>query len=480
MIGNVTGVLGLAAGASLAAFGLAALDTRYAMAVLAAVAAGDLLLWLGSWTRVRAILVAALATGLSIGLGITFFLHTSVSDSYLPFVGGAEGMTLSLTLLSALVYAGVRALSPAVPKLRISPAIVVPQLLFMAAGLVSLLAAEYPALTLLEEQRQLCLLFICIVLMNLTAAEMMTYQRALAGTVILQAVLVGLQWASGRTLGLGLLGEGALLEQTTGAGQVARPVGTLGDPNIASYFFEITGPMVLLLSLSLRHWGDRLLQAVAALAAFAGALMTLSRGAWITLPLCSVLALICYLGRRALQKPIAMRLGAGALLAAAAAAAAWPFLIERLFGEDGGSTGHRIPLAQATWQVLTEHGLIGIGLNNFAPMFEHADPTGYFRVFSGVNHVVHNLHLLVWTEVGTLGFAAYLSLFGAGWAIAYRLRGSEPTARALAFGTAFGLLAHFLHGFVDPGFKLSLVISQLVMAQFGVLAWLQLHRAPRL
>ncbi len=479
MIGSVAGLLTLAAGASMAAFALAGIDMRYALTLLAAVAAGDFLLYLGSWSRVQFALVASLATGLSVGPGITFFLHTSVSESYLPFVGGAEGVTLSLALLSALTYAGARALSPAAPLLQINWAIVVPQILFMAAGLVSLLAARFPALTLLEEQRQLGLLFICIVVMNLTAAEMATYQRALAWTVILQATLVGLQWSVGRPLGLSLLGEGALLDQTTAVGQVARPGGTFGDPNIAAYFFEITGPTALLLALSLRRPSDRLLQAAAAMAAFFGALVTLSRGAWIALPLCSLLALMCFLGRRALQTRIALRLGGVALLAAIAAMAAWPFLSERLFGEDGGSTEHRIPLLKATWQVLMSHGLIGIGLNNFAPTFETADPSGYFRIFSGVNHVVHNLHLLVWTEVGTLGFAAYLSLFAMGWVTAYRLRNGQAAERALAFGVGFGLLAHFLHGFVDPGFKLSLLISQLVVAQFGVLAWLQLHHAAR-
>ncbi len=38
-----------------------------------------------------------------------------------------------------------------------------------------------------------------------------------------------------------------------------------------------------------------------------------------------------------------------------------------------------------------------------------------------------------------------------------------------------GFLAHLIHGFVDPGFKLSLTVSQLIAGLFGLIAalWLQ-------
>ena len=475
MIGAGVAPLAIGLSASLLALALAAVETRYVVAVLALVGVFDGLLLLGSWQRVRAIMVGGLALGLSLGVGISFFLHTAVEGSYVPFVGGAEGVTLSLSLLAALIYAMARLADPTRQPWRLCGALIWPQLLFMAVGLLSVLNATYPLFSLLEELRLLCLLGLCIVVMNLAEAEMLIYQRVLAASIMLQAAVVALQWTTGHSLGLSILGEGLLIEQTMNSGMVARPVGTLPDPNIASYFFEITGPAMLLLTFAARPGPTRLLFAAATLAAWIGTFLTLSRGAWLALPLCSGLAVVCFLGRRLLRPSVLVPLGAVALLACAAIAVAWPFLAERLFGDDGGSTGHRLPLLAAAWQVLANHPWLGIGLNNFALTLQHDDQTGYFRIFPHLAQVVHNLHVLVWTEVGTLGLIPYLLLFAAAGRAAFLVRHENDAVRALAFGAAFGLLAHFLHGFVDPGFKLNLVISQLVNAQIGVLGWLQLR-----
>jgi O-antigen ligase len=462
------------------AIALTMLETRYMLAAVAGVAALDALLLLGRLSRVRSAMIAAIVMGLSIGLNISFFLHTTVPGAYVPFVGGAEAVTLSLTLCGALGYMAADRMERGRRRWTINHWLVWPQLLFMAAGLLSLLNANEPWLSLLEEIRLACLLLVTLVVMNFCGAEPRLYIKVLALSVILQAALVGAQFASGQSFGLRVFGEGDLIASTVDARMVSRPTGTLSDPNITAYFFEITGPLMLALALTPGAMQRRSLFAVATAAAWFGALLTLSRGAWLALPFCSALVVVAITGRRLFSLRSFLILGALGSVALISAAVARPIIGPRLFGDDGGSTGHRIPLIEAAWSVLSQHPVLGVGLNNFALAFERLDQTGYSRVFQHVDHVVHNLHLLVWTEVGLVGFIAYLLTFGAAFAAAFLLRRAEAAVRIAAIGVAAGLLAHLLHGFVDPGFKLSLVISQLIAAQIGLLGCLLLQaRRPR-
>lgn len=460
------------------AIAVGALQTRYLAAVLAAAVGVIALPLLGSPARIRLIMAAALATGLSVGLSISFLHHTEVAGSFIPFVGGAEAVTVSLSLLAILGYIAAEAVERWLygrrRRLRFSALLIIPHLLFMLAGVLSLINARDATLVWLEELRLLTLLLAILVTMNLTERELRAYLLTLAGTVVLQCGLAWTQFVTGRSLGLGVFGESKLIVTGIDYTAISRPTGTLGDPNILSYFFEITAPVMLALFYAGRTRVSRLVFGLAAIAAVAGALATYSRACWATLPLTLAFITFAVRGRRIVSLRSAIT---GLLIGAVAGGAlayAWPMIAKRLFGNDAGSFGQRWPLARAAWSVLLQFPLVGVGLNNFAISFARYDTTHYSRVFTHVDHVVHNLHLLVWTEVGSIGFAAYLAFFVAALIAAGRVR-ADPWARALALGCAAGLAAHLLHGLVDPGFKLSLTVSFLVSAQVGVIGALYMR-----
>jgi O-antigen ligase len=476
------GLLGLACVPLASA--VAGLETRYMVAVCGIVAGLVALPLLGSPARVRMVMTIGLALGLSVGLSISVLHHIEVAGSFVPFVGGAEAVTISLSLLATLGYivaeAADRFLYNRRRGLRISWLLVVPPVLFMLAGLLSLTNAWDSTLVWLEELRLVTLLLATLVTMNLTRGELRAYVLTLAASVVLQCGLAVVQFATGRTLGLGVLGEATLVVTGIDYSSIIRPTGTLGDPNILSYFFEITAPVMLALFYAERDGLSRLLYALATVAAVAGAVATYSRASWATLPVTFGFITVMVWGRRIFS----LRSALTALLLGACTAAAlvyaWPLLAKRLFGDDAGSFGQRMPLDKAALSVLEQFPVFGVGLNNFAVSFTRYDTTHYSRVFVGGDHVVHNLHLLVWTEVGTVGFLAYLAFFGSAFLAASRVR-ADPWARALALGCAAGLGAHLIHGMVDPGFKLSLTISVLISAQIGVIGRLYLHdndRAP--
>ncbi len=94
-------------------------------------------------------------------------------------------------------------------------------------------------------------------------------------------------------------------------------------------------------------------------------------------------------------------------------------------------------------------------------------------MFDRSNHVVHNLHILVLTEVGLVGYGAFALVFGIGlwrgFAAVRRAPVGDPLA-AIAGAAAVGLLAHLLHGLVDPGFRLNLGIAELLYTALGMIA----------
>lgn len=472
------GALMLGAACVPAAVAASAVETKYMLALVAIAIALTALLLAGSFARARLIMVVSLAVGLSIGLSISFLHQIDLPGRYVPFVGGGVALTVSLGQLGALGWLLIRLAEARLMRrpfpLRLVPLVVWPQLLFMAVGVLSLVNAMHPILVWTEMLRLAGLLMISIVVMNLSPRELQVFIWTLVLGIMPQFLLVGVQFATGRNLGLGVLGETALVQTVIDSGSVARPGGTFGDPNILSYFFEITYPVALAMAFAGASASARLAGAGSSVAGIGGIILSYSRAAWGTLPLSTIIMVAAVLGRRALSARALIAGVFGSLLACGAVIAAWPFIERRLFGDDAGSSGHRIPLIRAALSVWEQFPLLGVGLNNFAVSFSLYDRTGHSRIFLQGDHVVHNLHVLVLTEVGVIGYAAFLGHFVAAAILARRIR-RDPTSRALAIGLCTGMLAHLLHGLVDPGFKLSLTVSQLLAASFGLLGALWLR-----
>jgi O-antigen ligase len=90
--------------------------------------------------------------------------------------------------------------------------------------------------------------------------------------------------------------------------------------------------------------------------------------------------------------------------------------------------------------------------------------------------VVHNLHLWIWAEVGTIGLIAYLAPFAITiWTAWTRAARAPPAPRAILAGIGAGLLAHLMHGMVDPGFRISLTVSFLIFTLMGIVGAIALQ-----
>jgi O-antigen ligase len=471
-------VLGVVAAA--AAVKLSDLPVRYMAAIPAALAGLIGLPLLGSRRRARDVVVIAMTVGLSVGFSISFLLRLYVPGKFVPFLAGAEGVTISLTLVATGLFFGLWLFDQVFYAAGRRPLayarLIWPPVLFMAAGILSLVnAADYP-LAFLEEFRLLCLIGVTVAVMNFTARDVEIYLLTLAVSVMLQAGLAVMQYGTGSSLGLSLFGEAAPVLAGVDFETVARPTGLFGDPNIMAYFFEITAPMLLALCLVTENQLKKLIYLVATLAALTGILVSLSRASWIATPITFGFILITVGGHRLinLRNALIAIVAAGAV--AVAAVYVYPIIRARMFGDDAGSEAQRIPLDLAAIYVIAKFPWFGVGLNNFAITFTTYDTTGAASVRPDVDYVVHNLYLYVWTEVGTVGFLVFLWYFGSVFLETFRLRRADPRIRAIVFGISAGLFAHLIHGLVDPGFKLNLTISQLIAAQIGIVGWMAMAR----
>lgn len=445
------------------------------LAGVGAVAALPLLLWLLGDVRAAAVLVFGIALTVPVNLDFNLLVR--------DHVGGAPSITISLTVLGFVLFYLAwmhRTAAGAQDRtLVFHRPITAAALLLLAATPISLINAADPALVALEWIRLVLLVLSLVAVMSLQDERLVrVWIVALSVQVVLQAGLAGSQYFLKRSLGLAMFGEDALVEQDIGY-VVTRATGTIGHPNVLSYFFEILLPVMWGLALTRQRPLWRWWFGLACVAGLVGIMTTLSRGSWLTLPVSFAIVFFMVYGRRILRLQGligSFLVGCGLLVALYFA---WPTIEKRFTHSDYKSSASRAPLNRAAWSVVEQFPVAGVGLNNFAESFKTYDTTGNSRIFRGYRHVVHNLYLWIWAETGTIGLVAYLAPFLVTIAVAFRhAPRAPPVPRAILAGSGAGLLAHLLHGMVDPGFRVSLAVSFLIFTTMGVVAALAL-RYPR-
>jgi O-antigen ligase len=122
-------------------------------------------------------------------------------------------------------------------------------------------------------------------------------------------------------------------------------------------------------------------------------------------------------------------------------------ILARLSADDRGAAYSRIPLMQMAYNIIRDHPVFGVGSNNYAAVLkDYVTPE-----FSGdFIYTVHNKYLIVWSETGLAGLAAFVSFLlmtvrrgWQGWQIKDRLLSS------LAMGFTAGVIGQMIHMFVD-------------------------------
>jgi O-antigen ligase len=435
-----------------------------------------LILWLNSERVVAKLLVAAMALSIPINLDVNLL--------YRHHVGGAPSITVNTTLLLLIVFFLVWAYRYATGLQQHFVTVYRPLawagFAILALTPMSLLNAEHVDLVWLEWIRLLCLVLAMIATMSLQSRHLVRlWIFVLSLQVLIQAGLAGSQYALKKTLGLEIFGEQSLVEQNIGY-IAARATGTVGHPNVLSYFFEILLPVMLALALTRQPGRRQLWFGLVFVAGLGGILTTLSRGSWLTLPVSLGIVVLFVYGRRIVRIRSAVIVFLIGCLLAGASYFAYPVIEKRFTHTDYKSAQSRMPLNLASISIIEKYPVFGVGLNNFAEVFKREDETGKSRIFRGYQHVVHNLHLWILTETGIVGYIAFLAPFMVTIGIALKVGPrAPPVDKAILAGISAGFLAHLAHGMVDPGFRVSIAVSFLIFTLMGIAGAIALQNPAR-
>jgi putative inorganic carbon (HCO3(-)) transporter len=178
--------------------------------------------------------------------------------------------------------------------------------------------------------------------------------------------------------------------------------------------------------------------------------LTHSRGAWLLGVPASLLFIGALRGRRALLAAV------GATVAALVALL--PFAgaerIRTLFDLGGGTAFHRLKLWEATVNMIRDHPLWGVGLDNFLYQYpRYMLPEAWQE--PDLSHP-HNVVLDWWTRLGVLGVGALVWVEVAFFRLGLRLYRSldDGDLRALVLGLMASMVDFLAHGLIDNSFFL--------------------------
>jgi O-antigen ligase len=123
-------------------------------------------------------------------------------------------------------------------------------------------------------------------------------------------------------------------------------------------------------------------------------------------------------------------------------------ITNRVLGDDKGSAESRVPLIRLAMNIIEDHPVAGVGINNAAVAGSQYAGLPQFR--SNWFYTVHNKYLLEWTELGVFGLAAFLWFLIAtvhrGWITWLR---KDSLLSPIALGLILAIVGQMLHMTVD-------------------------------
>ncbi|MDQ6670774.1 MAG: O-antigen ligase family protein [Chloroflexota bacterium] len=367
---------------------------------------------------------APLAGPLLIGAALpVFFFSRQLAG---PVSVSPPGLVLMLTWLAVLVNAARRKLAIRWPP----SAYDLPVAAFLGAALLSLLVTEYPVLSIRELRALIFepVLFFWL-LLSLRGSPALALSGFLAG-----ASLTALAAIAQVPLGIGgTSAEGVLRAQAwyPSANHLALMLGR-------AWPFLVAGALA----------GARWLWLPTGLVGLA-LLMTFSTGGWLG-GVAGVLVVVIALGHRRLG----LRLGGVAALALVliSVLAIAGVLPERLnpLRQTGG---FRLDLWLSSLDMLRDHAGLGIGLDNFAYLYQQVYLREGAAAEPNLSHP-HNWVLHVWLELGLLGLIAFVWLVVRFGQQARAALSASPSARWLVAGACGSMADLLVHGCIDNSYFL--------------------------
>lgn len=306
-----------------------------------------------------------------------------------------------------------------------------PAVLFFVAATLSLLASEYLSFSLREYRTVIVepLLFYLLLVTTVRSKEQVWHLTE-------AFIFLGLAVAVASLYHYFFVG---VVEET---GEVRRVLAIYHSPNALALFLGRVAPIAITLAffrvMKAEGW-RRGFYALSSVIILIVLYLTYSRGAWIALGV-ALLFVAVMQGRR---RFLVLAPAAAAALAVTSILVPWGRLVSI------ATIQQRLYLWQAAVNMIKEHPLLGVGLDNFLYQYPRymlkeawAEPN--------VSHP-HNLFLDFWSRIGILGVAALIWLqvnfWRRGMSLYRRLVGQREQALVLALMAS--MVDFLVHGLID-------------------------------
>lgn len=327
----------------------------------------------------------------------------------------------------------------------------IPAILYFEAAALSMLWAPRLDLAFMEVFRMFKVFLLYLILINhiRDKQDLRLAVWALMGTVAFEGLIAGMQIIKGGRLGLAFLGEAP--PDPDGDSSMWRVMGTLGHPNKLATYIE----SLLLLSVGMFLVEKKKILRFVSLAIFSlgsvTLIMTGSRGAWIGFLLAFFVFIFFALRNKTINVRALFKPTLAALLILVVVGVAFSDMLqERIFGDDYGSAASRIPMIKIAINIISEHPVGGVGINNYqVNMREFNDAIESLR-YTTIPRPVHNMYLLVAGETGFIGFFMMMLLLIALVRTLIQTAASKvPLLSVTSICILGGLCAFCVHGLVD-------------------------------
>ena len=225
-----------------------------------------------------------------------------------------------------------------------------------------------------------------------------------------------------------------------------------GTCNNAALFLERLIPLAAAVALMSRDRMKRIVYGAAGIVMLIASVLTVSRGGLLFgLPAALAVVVILWAGRPGvIVTAIGVALEALVLIPLSEYVPRFQKILDTSSGSS--SSFYRTQVWRSTFQMLKDHPLTGVGLDQFLYQYRgrYIQPIAWQQPDLSQPH---NFLLDYWVRLGILGLAAGIWIQVAFWRLAWTtqraLRQGDPESRLLAVGLMGGMAAMIAHGMVD-------------------------------
>jgi len=326
-----------------------------------------------------------------------------------------------------------------------------PLIFLFGLGIISTFWSYNPKLTISQSFIEIngLIIFLVVFYWAFTSGNIKKYLDAFLAISAFEIILALAQGIGITSFGLYGFARDTFVDTLflPGIGEIRRPSGTLmGGPTTFAVFLLIVISICILLKKCSSNIKESFLYNFNIMGGSICIFLTYTRVVWILLVL--VLVSITIL-EKTLRKYCLFLL----ILILAASLFMMPYISSRLIYSAKDGLKVRKDMYQVASNMIADHPILGVGLNNYAALRSVYDTGPYYVTQELPESLVHNNFLLYFAELGVLGILALIWFYFASFRLGWRCQKLSKDDFGNLFGKAFiiCMFGIFVAGLFQPG-----------------------------